>query len=134
MRLKMKFQRSVSVIKEETADEVESEKTDSDQDPKEQEPPLQQQEVINTESKDDSESYIIIPQEEPIESRQLELDLLSNIDPEDEFLQSQKSYSLIESISSSHSSFSVLQSQHSSEYTLVSGSSLHSAVVSLNSF
>jgi hypothetical protein len=57
----MKFQRSVSVIKEETADEVESEKTDSDQDPNEQKPPLQQQEVINTESKDDSESYIIIP-------------------------------------------------------------------------
>jgi hypothetical protein len=42
------------------------------------------------------------------EVRALELELLSNIDPEDEFLRSSKSYSLIESVSLNESSFSVL--------------------------
>jgi hypothetical protein len=64
------------------------------------------------------------------------LELLSNIDPEDEFLKSQKSYSLIESVSlNDQSSFSILNSQQChSDYTIVSGSDLHSAIQSLKSF
>jgi hypothetical protein len=61
--------------------------------------------------------------------------LLSNIDPEDEFLCSAKSYSLIESVSLNESSFSILQSQAAqSEYSIISGSSVHSVILSMASF
>ena len=68
--------------------------------------------------------------------RAFELELLSNIDPEDEFLKSHKSYSLIESVSlNDKSSFYILQSQQSqSDYSIVSGSEMHSAIQSLKSF
>ena len=64
-----------------------------------------------------------------------ELDLLSNIDPNDEFLQSTKSFSLIEGVSLNESEYSILSAQ-SSEYSVISGSKIHSllkSVISLKS-
>ena len=59
-----------------------------------------------------------------------ELEALSQIDPEDEFLKSEKSYSLIEKLSSKNSSFEVL-SAYSSEFSILSGSKMHSLITSL---
>jgi len=60
--------------------------------------------------------------------------LFSNIDPDDEFLNSSKSYSLIESVSLNQSSFSLVGSQASSEYSILSGSKIHSLIQSMASF
>ena len=65
-----------------------------------------------------------------VSDRALELELLSNIDPEDEFLKSEKSYSLLESISLNESSFSVLSSQ-TSQFSIIQGTPLHSVIQSL---
>jgi hypothetical protein len=67
-------------------------------------------EIIDTNQEDlnESDSFAIIDHEPNTTSadvRALELELLSNIDPEDEFLRSTKSYSLIESVSLNESSF-----------------------------
>ena len=67
------------------------------------------------------------------QNRDLELELLSNIDPEDEFLNSSKSFQIIESVSLNESSFSIVDAsaQSYSDYSIVGGSALHSAVMSL---
>lgn len=59
-----------------------------------------------------------------------ELETLSQIDPDDEFLKSENSYSLIEKLSSNQSSFEVL-SAHSSEFSILSGTSMHSLIKSI---
>ncbi len=59
---------------------------------------------------------------------------MSNLDPEDEFLKSSKSYSIIESVSLNDSSFSILSSQSASEYSIISGSKIHSMIRSMVSF
>ena len=43
-----------------------------------------------------------------LDQRDLELEILSNIDPNDEFLQSEKSFSLIDGVSSNENDFSIL--------------------------
>ena len=57
-------------------------------------------------------------------------EILSAIDPEDEFLQSEHSYSLIERLSDNKSSFDVLSNQ-SSEFSVLSGSKMHSILQNL---
>ena len=51
----------------------------------------------------------------------LEFEVLSNIDPEDEFLQSERSFSLIEGVSDMSCDFTVL-SNKTSEFSILSGS------------
>ena len=60
-------------------------------------------------------------------------EVLSQIDPEDEFLKSENSYSLIEKLSSAkESSFDVL-SAHSSEFSILSGTKMHELLKSVRS-
>ena len=59
-----------------------------------------------------------------MDARDLELEILSNIDPNDEFLQSERSFSLIDGLSDGTSDFTVL-SNKSSEFSIISGSQIH---------
>jgi hypothetical protein len=60
-----------------------------------------------------------------------DFEVLSQIDPDDEFLRSENSYSLIEKLSmSQQSSFEVL-SAHSSEFSILSGTRMHSLLQSI---
>ena len=63
----------------------------------------------------------------------IDLEIFSNIDPEDEFLKSVKSYSLIEGVSLNESEYSVLSAQ-SSEFSIISGTKLHSVIKKVISF
>ena len=62
-----------------------------------------------------------------LDQRDLELEILSNIDPNDEFLQSEKSFSLIDGVSVGESDYSIL-SHRSSEFSIISGSKIHSVL------
>ena len=70
------------------------------------------------------------------EGTENDFEVLSHIDPEDEFLQSEKSFSLIEKLSMGQSlndeSFDVL-SPHSSQFSILEGSKLHGLLKSLRS-
>ena len=61
---------------------------------------------------------------ENLNQRDLELEILSNIDPNDEFLQSERSFSLIDGVSDVTSDFSLI-SKKSSEFSIISGSQMH---------
>ena len=61
---------------------------------------------------------------ENLNQRDLELEILSNIDPNDEFLQSERSFSLIDGVSDVSSDFSVI-SKKSSDFSIISGSQMH---------
>ena len=66
-------------------------------------------------------------------SKQADLEVLSSLDPEDEFLQSRKSVSMIESIASQTSdAFSIISSK-SSEFSVISNSKIHSIIMSVYS-
>ena len=60
-------------------------------------------------------------------------EVLSQIDPDDEFLKSENGYSLIEKLSSSQqTSFDVL-SAHSSEFSIPAGTKIHKMLESIRS-
>ena len=62
-----------------------------------------------------------------LDQRDLELEVLSNIDPNDEFLQSERSFSLIEGVSVNDQDYSLLSDQ-TSEFSVISGSKIHQAI------
>lgn len=70
---------------------------------------------VEGQSKTNDEAFVNLDQ------RDLELEILSNIDPNDEFLQSEKSFSLIDGVSQNEQDFSILSGQ-SSEFSIISGS------------
>ena len=64
-------------------------------------------------------------------SKQADLDVLSALDPEDEFLQDHRSVSLIESIASQASEeFSIISSRQS-EFSIIGSSKVHSIIMSV---
>ena len=90
--------------------------------------------MINTcdEKKPPEDSYEVISDDESmvqeafvnLDQRDLELEILSKIDPNDEFLQSERSFLLIEGVSDAGSDFTVLGNQ-SSDFSIISGSRIH---------
>ncbi|CDW90518.1 lupus brain antigen [Stylonychia lemnae] len=193
MRIKLKFMKSISIIRE---DQQEYEESDSEEEEKGIEQELQDQEnqiensdqeikpMLTTQFKEETkqleesqsfeiidtttnkgnlnetESIYIIDDENDENKQQLQneveneqeeqkidgeiqkidldsqnnqFEVLSCLDPDDEFLQSGRSVSLIESlVSKASDSFSVISS-HSSAYSLIGKSKIHSLVMSIYS-
>jgi len=97
--------------------------------------------MINTcDPEEDSDSFVLIQNDPEVtedlntgERRGIELELLSNIDPDDEFLrQSESSYSLIEKMSVDSSSYSLLEAESSAGYSIIHNSELHDIIKSFS--
>ena len=134
--MKLKFQKSVSVIREEP-ELSDSESHSEDEEDKQEEQSIDivntttVQEVIDTTSKVEAVKELEVAK--AFGSNDFEVELLSNIDPEDEFLKaSGHSFSLLGS-ENQESSYSVISSQ-ASEFSILSGSKMHSVIKSVASF